>query len=362
MIPQRATPDTGNIEVSADSDDRARLTERTESMLGARFTAGPMHHVPPIARGLMTDGRFQQIRPGRTPLVRAMVVATVALGAAPAPASAVPGVQRVSSPFVSNNSASPKTAVAYCPVNQRVIGGGGVVSQADDHDPPPVLTGLRPVRLHGAVTTDAYVVTAAEVPTPRQTVKWSLRAHAMCADPLAGRHIISHRTSLSPLPKQATAAVCPNGERVIGTGGRISAPAGEAALDGRVVLQAARPSGSGDIARVQAHANGYPGTWSVTAYAICAPPPAGYQVLFAESLSWQSEPDKTAGILPGDACPLGTLLHSSGAAISSIAPGSVSLLSIFPSTEGRRTVARAVENTPTPLNWDFIVATRICAS
>jgi hypothetical protein len=114
---------------------------------------------------------------------------------------------------------------------------------------------------------------------------------------------------------------------------------------GNVVLQVARPSGPGDIARAQAHevAGGYTGKWSVTAYAVCVPTkPAGYQVVFGESPERLSESSKHAGA----SCPIFKRLLSSGAAITNIAPGHVSLQGIVPEDTNDYTYASAVENTP----------------
>jgi hypothetical protein len=52
---------------------------------------------------------------------------------------------------------------------------------------------------------------------------------------------------------------------------------------------------------------------------------------------------------------------SSGAGISEVAPGNVSVQRIYPSALAQGTYVTAVENTPTALNWDFVVATSVCA-
>ncbi len=101
----------------------------------------------------------------------------------------------------------------------------------------------------------------------------------------------------------------------------------------------------------------------MTAYAVCVPTkPAGYQVVFAQSNERLSEARKHGFAY----CPSGKRLLSSGAAITNIAPGHVSLQGIIPlrnnvSPYKWGTWARAVENTPTNLNWEFIVATAVCA-
>lgn len=271
--------------------------------------------------------------------------------------AAVSGVQLVVIAS-GTNSSTPKTVSAVCPLGKRVIGGGGRATEPllDDVQTGtnPALTELRPLRFYDGVTTrDAYSVTAAETP-PGTTNNWYVTAYAVCADPLPGLNIVLKSTTPSSTSMQATTASCGGGV-VLGTGASVNTSTG------RVVLQVARPSAPGDIARAQAHevAAGYTGNWSVTAYAVCVPTqPAGYQVMMGESNERLSESSKTAIVY----CPAGKQLLSSGGAITNIAPGHVSLQSITPRTNfDRYTVAYAVENTPTSLNWDFIVATAVCA-
>ena len=265
--------------------------------------------------------------------------------------SGVSGVQVVQSQPSASSSQSPKKAIVYCPAGKQVIGGGGKISDFGATPWKPALTQLQPVRLYDGAR-DAYVVTAAETP-PGTTTNWQVQAYAVCANPLPGLHIVSVSTTPSSSSVQATAASC-SGGWVIGTGGKIST------ASGNVVLQVARPDIRGGIARVQAHevATGYTGTWSVTSYAVCVPTqPAGYEVVFGESQARLSEAVKSAGA----SCSAGKRLLSLGAAITNTAPGNVSLYAIFPGGTGQQTVARAVENTLTSQNWDFIVATAVCA-
>jgi hypothetical protein len=72
---------------------------------------------------------------------------------------------------------------------------------------------------------------------------------------------------------KAQTAVCPAGTQVIGGGGEIVGGAGQ------VLLTALEPvSGSnGFLARGHEDDDGYAGNWQVTAYATCAPGPAGLE-------------------------------------------------------------------------------------
>jgi hypothetical protein len=273
-----------------------------------------------------------------------------------APTAAVSGVVLVVRES-EHNSRTPKTLPADCPLGKRVIGGGGGAIEFIDVDDPgganPALTELRPLSFYDGVTTrDSYSVSAAETP-PGTTNDWWITAYAVCADPLPGLNIVSVSTTFSSRAIQATAVSCGGGV-VIGTGARVST------RTGNVVLQVARPSHPGDSARAQGHevAGGFIGHWSLTAYAVCVPTkPAGYEVVFAESNARLSESYKHGFAY----CPSGKRLLSSGAAITNIAPGHVSLEGIIPRTNDRRTYVWAVENTSYLPNWDYIVATAVCA-
>lgn len=265
--------------------------------------------------------------------------------ASAAAVTTVSGVEQVhvSSP---DNSLSPKTMVAYCPAGKRIIGGGGHIDFGGDRN--PAFTELRPVFRYDG-TRDAYVVTAAETP-PGTTEEWDLDAVAICANPLPDMFMIGRTTSPSSSSVQNSAVGCP---WVIGTGARIST------ASGRVVLQAALPLDPGSLARARAHEvpAGYSGTWSVTAYAICVPTrPAGYTIVVGHSSERMSESYKSASAQ----CPSDRKLLSSGAAITPTAPGHVSLATMMP-TSSQSMWASAVENTPTNLNWESILATAVCA-
>jgi hypothetical protein len=266
------------------------------------------------------------------------------------PASAVSGLVKAPTAASATNSVSPKTETTVCPAGKRVVGGGGWAFTTNVADSNRVmLTRLEPVHIASG---DSYVVTGAET-DPGIAGTWWLEAYAICAYPLPGLHIVPATTVSSSSPMQATAAVCPGGERVLGTGGKI------ANAGGQVGLQVARASGSGDIARVQAHedANGYAGIWNVTGYAICVPPPPGYQVVYGASPQTASESTKVAFAV----CPSGKRVHGAGAAISNTAPGGVTLQVVYPFNDLTQVEAVAVENTPASQNWDYIVAQAICA-
>jgi hypothetical protein len=198
---------------------------------------------------------------------------------------------------------------------------------------------------------DAYLVTAAET-TPGITANWRVRAFVICVNHSQSQHIVTASTGYSSSPVKSITAACPKGFAVWGTGAVINP------VNGQVVLQVARVSGPGDIARAQAHedVDGYSGNWGLTAFAVCGGRTAGYSVILAASLARLSESVKTASAT----CPVGSVLLSAGGALSSAAPESVSLQYAYPSSNAA--IANGVENLLTPENWDFVVAAAICAT
>jgi hypothetical protein len=222
------------------------------------------------------------------------------------PAAAVPGLGWFSSDFVSGNNSSPRTATAFCPAGQQVISGGVAVNDGTNQ---VVLTRLEPI--HGS-TRDRYVASAEARFGFEGT--WSLQAYAICANPLAGYQIVSRTVSPTPLSATfaATAAVCPSGKRVIGTGSRI--------LNSRGVvgLQLSRASGPLDISRSTARErSNTPINWSLTSYAICANP-----------VGLQEESGVVANARLTKHCSTGKL-HSGGGGAGLVDSGPVFLKEVF---------------------------------
>jgi hypothetical protein len=280
--------------------------------------------------------------------------ATITTGAgAPASAAApiVSGIVRVEAGTFGSNS--PQTATAECPAGKQILGGGGVVYGHPNDTLKLTLTQLEPVDSVNGTDLHGFVVTGAE--TDRVDTPWTVSAYAICADPVDGHHIEDESTGMSTSAMQRIAAVCPSGMRVLGSGATINNPSGH-----EVGLQVARASGTGDIVRAQAHADasGYDRAWSVTAFAVCAIKPAGYEVRYGESGRSASESTKPAEV----SCSTGRRLIAAGAAVTNTAPGHVTLQRSIPysSPSYNSVSAMAVENTPLGSPWAVIVAQAIC--
>lgn len=246
------------------------------------------------------------------------------------------------------------TATAVCPSGKKVVGGGGwALTDNIAEEERLTLTRLLPFDAYYAT---GYIAEAAET-APGVAGGWGLQAYALCADAssLRGWNINEASTVRSSRSVQATAVGCDNsGQRVIGTGAAIRFGSG------KVGLQVARMSGPGDIARAQGHENpyGYSGGWSVTAYAICADIPSGYQVVDDPS----DEPPSNEYKFAYTTCPSGKQMLSAGAATSNVAPGNATLQVVYPGNDHTWMQALAWENTPTSEDWDFIIARGVCVN
>jgi hypothetical protein len=167
-----------------------------------------------------------------------------------------PGLQLVPSSSPSNSS--DKTLTASCPLGKRLTGIGGDVTNGRgqvvmDLVPNPE---LRTVTVRGFEDQNGT------------TAGWSLRAYAICANPLAGlQRVVRQSPQDSANPKSITAP-CPTGKRLIGTGADI------ANSDGQVVLDDLSPNAARGSVLVTAYEddNGTTARWSMRALAICANP------------------------------------------------------------------------------------------
>ena len=305
---------------------------------------------------------------GRGPAAQPQTTTGLAAEAASHPR--LSGLQVVTR-VITKGPAAIKTATAKCPPGKKVLGGGGYIRpggmEPDDRFPVtftrlmPYQPGWNPDDPQGY----GYVVYAAAL-TDGPTHDWGLDAFAYCAaaGSLPGIHIVVYSSTWSSEPVQTATAPCPDGEKVLGTGaGVVTDGTSQRGLG----LQVARVDALGLLARAQAHEqpDGYPYPWTVQAIAVCTPnSPAGYVLGTSESPERDSEDFKAAyGKCPdvaGDDWP--RLPISVGGAITNVAPGHATLRGIGPFLlDTGQVYAYATENTPTSVDWDFIVVRYICA-
>lgn len=117
------------------------------------------------------------------------------------------------------------------------------------------------------------------------------------------------RTTFGPSDSVAKTqrAICPSGTRVIGGGGAVTGSG-----PGQVGLDIMLPLADANLYSVTGRedANGVAGNWAVTASALCAPPPAGLEVINGQSAINSVNP-KFLEL----SCPAGKRVHGVGGEI-----------------------------------------------
>ncbi|HEX8103617.1 MAG TPA: hypothetical protein VF533_13460 [Solirubrobacteraceae bacterium] len=159
------------------------------------------------------------------------------------------------------------------------------------------------------------------------------------------------KASGSTSAAKTVAATCPAGKRVVGAGA--DASPGE----GRVLIDLIRPDAALTSVTVGAHEDeaGTSAAWKLTAYAVCAPAPAGLVRVKQTSAPSSAAKPVTA------ACPAGTKVLGTGAELGGAA-GQLLLDGIRPSPDLATVTANAAEDeTGTTAGWT-IAAYAICAN
>jgi hypothetical protein len=284
---------------------------------------------------------------GALALAAVALVTTQLVGAGPA--GAVGGLVHVHN-ISSFDSQSAKSVRVDCPAGKKVVSGGGTVV-ANPLNNEVRLVELRPV--HPGSGPDGYVATAQEVGAA-DLGDWEVEVDAVCADPIRGMYLAGGAGLAGSDTVQSAEAVCAAGTVALGGGGLVRNPGFQADL--RTVA----PSASGDRFTVQGgeDVDGYAKTWSMVAYAICAPRPAGYQVVIQPSGGTGTQTRKAGTAF----CPAGTLPHGGGAATDPSVPGGLGLENIFVQPlpfSGAQ--ALAVMTEPSTVSWSFRVFA-ICAT
>jgi hypothetical protein len=219
---------------------------------------------------------------------------SLAILATPA-AAAVPGLIRVSS-FSGYSSHEAKIVVAACPAGKQLVGTG---ARIDGGVGKVVITNLSP---SGSLTS---VTAQAEEIWPGVSQSWGLTVYGICANPLPGMVRIK---ATSPYTEseyiKSVSAVCPTGKKVVGTGfsiGRGVGEFGEVSIDAvRFLDLDADPVPTHVSVRAHEIFLSNETNWTLTAYAICAIPPAGLRVYPASVFS-DADPDHGSTVVA--ACP-----------------------------------------------------------
>jgi hypothetical protein len=263
------------------------------------------------------------------------------------PAAAATGIQVINSPLSSFDSQSTKNAFAMCPAGKRVISGGGwvMVNARGDEADKVVLTQLQPV--HPSSGQDFYVATGTEIEAGT-TSAWQVQAFAVCADPINGLHIVPAFGTASPTDFKNSLANCASTERVLGVGGRINAGFPHVTLS---LVSASTTAVAADGLETR---TGTTSDWSVDAWAVCAPAPAGYQIVSAPSTQGPSDPVQVGTVN----CPVNTRMYGLGTSVDGVIEPGVGIQVLFP---GNTVESSSVEAVPTGTNWGPVRTQAICA-
>lgn len=201
---------------------------------------------------------------GKRLAIGSLAIATAALAimipATPA-AAAVAGreVVTVSTGRTSNN----KSITAHCDVGQRVIGAAAWMVNA-----------VGEVRITDMIPRTDYVYVYAREDEDGTSASWDLYASAICADEIPGMVIVERTSTTTSNQYNSVAADCTGGNVLLGTGYRINNGLGQVGIDDLTVTSSTRLS-----AWAYEDGSGFSGTWSLTGFAVCAPPPAGLVIV-----------------------------------------------------------------------------------
>jgi hypothetical protein len=262
----------------------------------------------------MRTNRFAALVAGLLAVAGAQVVA--------APAQAVPGRVRVVA-TTANNNTTVKGVNAVCPAGTRVVGGGG---WAFDNDADKVrLVRLEP--LSTSAQSSYFVQAEAEIGF---TGNWWLEAYAICATTPAGYQIVQAPSAGSSSTFVVQTVDCPTGKKLLGTGATILSGNREVGLQ-----RTGADSGlTRSLSTAREDASGFSGTWTLTAYGICANPVAGAVLKTLQA----------SGSVANSSCTSGSV-HSVGGGGPFFDAGPVFLMKLFPSSNGS-SIGSAMSGTP----------------
>ncbi|HEX7837812.1 MAG TPA: hypothetical protein VF469_10135, partial [Kofleriaceae bacterium] len=150
---------------------------------------------------------------------------------------------------------------------------------------------------------------------PNSAGIWSLQAYAFCADPPPGLEIVSATSAAGSSNFQGVNVRCSARKQTVGAGGRINGGGNRVNL----VTQALGTAiSTGTSASGIENPNGFAGTWSVTAFAVCVTPVSVSDLQVVTSFSGSSTGNRA---FAQATCPAGMRV-TGGAAFADI-PGVV---------------------------------------
>jgi hypothetical protein len=261
--------------------------------------------------------------------------------AQPAEASAVrqplTGLEQVSYTTASNSDPWVKLASVTCPNNKTAVGAGWSTNPSTAQ-----------LRLQSLVPSEHSVLAQVYEDYSGYSSSWSLTVYAMCADRPSGWSLSSYKASTHSDDYHTARANCPTGDVPLGVGVEHMVPHGQA------VVTDINPDLTGVHVAAYEHEDGYDDDWWIRAYAICADPPTGWELI---SSSNQTSYPSTSEYSP---CSADKTAISAGADLNG-AYGEVVLKSLRTVVyQGQYGAAMASEDeTGAPDTWEF-TADAIC--
>jgi hypothetical protein len=249
-------------------------------------------------------------------------------------ANPVAGLERVVATSPTNSFA--KNINASCPPGKQMtgvgaeLGGGGGDVVLNRLEPSPALSTM--------------IVTGFE-DEDGTSANWFARAFAICA--AASERIVA--ASPNDSANKSVGAVCPAGKQVTGGGGDITGGGGQVLIDDLV------PSATGVGVTGLEDETGTSSSWLLRAYAICATPLPGLEVVSNESPFDSSPKNITA------TCPSGKRVVGAGGDITG-GVGQAVLNNLLPNPALTSTTASAFEDENGYANNWSVSAHAICAN
>jgi hypothetical protein len=236
-----------------------------------------------------------------------------------------------------SNSLKAKGVTATCPAGKRVVGAGGEVGGIEGQ---VALNDLRP-----SDPLDGVTAHAAEDEDGTAS-NWLVRAFAICA--AVSQRVVATSPTDSSFSKSQVPH-CPSHLEDTGGGGDITGGRGQ------VHIFSLWPfSPSSWVAQAQEDWNGYAGAWSLTAYAVCATPLPGQEIVTNVSPGGDSSSTKSVTVT----CPPGKRVIGAGGTVTP----QVVLDDVRPNASLTSVTAAGYEDEAgDPLDW-LIHADAVCAN
>jgi hypothetical protein len=250
----------------------------------------------------------------------------------------------------SRDSSNPHTAGPLCPGAKRETGAGAeitgglgqVVLEDLAYDLPP------PHAVHATAWEDQDGYAGL----------WSLTGYSICASPLPGLELVTRDSAFDSATQKSASVSCPTGKRVVGTGGAIHDGSLFDGAAGQVVLDDVKPNAAltSVTAAGEEDQDLYPDNWFVRAFAVCANPPPGLQLVSRTSQTDSNEIKQVSAT-----CPVGKHLLGTGAEITA-GFGQAVLDDVQPDAALKNVTVTGIEDQDGSLVTWTLFAHAICAN